>query len=83
MATARIERRLAAIMATDIVGYSSLIERDEARTLASIRAIRAEVINPVLESHKGRVAKLMGEAPSWSSVRSSMQSPVRSRSSRP
>ena len=61
MATARVERRLAAIMATDIVGYSSLIERDEARTLASIKALRAEVINPLLEIHKGRVAKLMGD----------------------
>src|SRR5678815_4957660 len=61
LATARIERRLAAIMATDIVGYSSLIERDEARTLASIKAIRAEVIHPLLESHKGRIAKLMGD----------------------
>ena len=61
MATARVERRLAAIMATDIVGYSSLIEKDEARTLASIKALRAEVINPLLEAHKGRVAKLMGD----------------------
>jgi adenylate cyclase len=48
-------------MATDIVGYSSLIERDEARTLASIKTLRAEVINPLLESHRGRVAKLMGD----------------------
>ena len=61
MATARVERRLAAIMATDIVGYSGLIERDEARTLASIKTLRAEVINPLLEAHKGRVAKLMGD----------------------
>ena len=48
-------------MATDIVGYSSLIEKDEARTLASIKTLRAEVINPLLEAHKGRVAKLMGD----------------------
>ena len=48
-------------MATDIVGYSSLIEKDEARTLASIKTLRTEVINPLLEAHKGRVAKLMGD----------------------
>ena len=48
-------------MATDIVGYSSLIEKDEARTLASIKTIRGEVIDPLLEAHKGRVAKLMGD----------------------
>jgi adenylate cyclase len=48
-------------MATDIVGYSSLIEKEEARTLASIKTLRAEVINPLLEAHKGRVAKLMGD----------------------
>ena len=48
-------------MATDIVGYSGLIEKNEARTLASIKTLRAEVINPLLESHKGRVAKLMGD----------------------
>jgi adenylate cyclase len=61
LATDRVERRLAAIMATDIVGYSSLIEKDEARTLAAIRTLRTEVINPLLEAHRGRVAKLMGD----------------------
>ncbi len=43
MANIRVERRLAAIMAVDIVGYSRLVETDEARTLADIRRIRAQI----------------------------------------
>src|SRR5215218_8555457 len=60
-ATVRTERRLAAIMATDIVGYSRLVERDEAGTLATIRTLRREVIAPLLSEHHGRIAKLMGD----------------------
>ncbi len=59
--TARAERRLAAILASDIVGYSRLIEQDEAGTLAAIKALRREVIDPLLAEHKGRVVKLMGD----------------------
>ena len=61
MAAARVERRLAAILAADIVGYSRLIERDEAATLAAIRALRAEAIDPLLAEHHGRIVKLMGD----------------------
>jgi adenylate cyclase len=61
MATVRIERRLAAILAADIVGYSRLVETDEARTLGAIKAIRAEVLTPLLAEHNGRVVKLMGD----------------------
>ena len=61
MTAARAERRLAAIMATDIVGYSRLIDTDEAATLAAIKALRAEVIDPMLTEHKGRIVKLMGD----------------------
>ena len=61
MAVARVERRLTAILAADVVGYSRLIEQDEAATLAAIRALRAEVIDPLLTEHGGRVAKLMGD----------------------
>lgn len=42
------KRRLAAIMAADVVGYSRLIGRDEADTLARLKAVRQEVIDPVL-----------------------------------
>ena len=61
MATIRAERRLTVIMAADIVGYSRLMEMDEAATLATIRALRAEVINPLVAVHDGRVVKLMGD----------------------
>jgi len=61
LTAARAERRLAAIMATDIVGYSRLIDTDEAATLAAIKALRAEVIDPMLTEHKGRIVKLMGD----------------------
>ena len=61
MAVARVERRLAAILAADIVGYSRLVEQDEAGTLAAIKALRAEVIDPLLAGHDGRIVKLMGD----------------------
>jgi class 3 adenylate cyclase/TolB-like protein/Tfp pilus assembly protein PilF len=61
VAAARAERRLAAILAADIVGYSRLIEQDEAGTLAAIKDLRREVIDPLLAEHHGRVVKLMGD----------------------
>jgi class 3 adenylate cyclase len=57
----RAERRLAAILAADIVGYSRLIEEDEAGTLAAIKELRASPIDPLLAEHKGRIVKLMGD----------------------
>jgi adenylate cyclase len=60
-ATARAERRLAAIMVADIVGYSRLIEQDEASTLAAIKSLREQAIDPLLTEHKGRIVKLMGD----------------------
>ncbi|MER8575314.1 tetratricopeptide repeat protein [Mesorhizobium sp. M1338] len=48
-------------MAADIVGYSRLMEADEAATLGAIKALRVEVIDPLLNEHKGRVVKLMGD----------------------
>ena len=61
MSTTRPERRLSAIVAADIVGYSRMIEADEAATLAAISALRAQVIDPLLVEYKGRVVKLMGD----------------------
>ncbi len=54
-------RRLAAILAADVVGYSGLMERDEAGTLAALKAHRAEFIDPQIAGHDGRVVKLMGD----------------------
>jgi len=61
MATARAERRLAAILAADVVGYSRLIEHDEAGTLSALKALRRQVIDPLLDEHQGRIVKLMGD----------------------
>src|SRR5262250_3365232 len=57
----QVERRLAAILAADVVGYSRLVEKDEAGTLATVRKLRAEVIEPLLSKHHGRLVKLMGD----------------------
>jgi len=55
-------RRLAAILVADIVGYSRLMGRDEAGTLRRFAALRAELIDPAIERHSGRVFKSMGDA---------------------
>jgi class 3 adenylate cyclase len=61
MATARAERRLAAILAADVVGYSRLVEHDEAGTLSALKVLRREVIDPLLAEPQGRIVKLMGD----------------------
>jgi TolB-like protein/class 3 adenylate cyclase len=61
MASTRTERRLAAILAADVVGYSRLVEQDEGGTLAAVRDIRYAVIDPLLAEHRGRIVKLMGD----------------------
>ena len=57
----RVERRLAAILAADVAGYSRLIGRDEAGTLARLRAHRQELIDPKIVEHKGRIVKTTGD----------------------
>ncbi len=56
-----MERRLAAIMVADVVGYSRLMERDEGETLAALKTHRAEWVDPKIAAHRGRVVKLMGD----------------------
>jgi class 3 adenylate cyclase len=56
-----MERRLAAILAADVVGYSRLMERDEAATFERLRAHRKELFEPEIEKHHGRIFKLMGD----------------------
>jgi adenylate cyclase len=57
----RVERRLAAILAADVAGYSRLIGADEEGTLARIKALRAEMIDPKIAGHKGRLVKTTGD----------------------
>src|SRR5206468_10336070 len=61
MAEERIHRRLAAIMVADVVGYSRMMEADEAGTLASLKQRRKAILEPVVRAHQGRVFKLMGD----------------------
>ena len=56
-----MERRLAAIVATDVVGYSALMERDEAGTHERLKAGRVELFEPEIARHHGRIFKLMGD----------------------
>ena len=58
---ARVERRLAAILAADVAGYSRLIEADEEGTLGRLKALRAEIIDPKIAGHKGRIVKTTGD----------------------
>jgi adenylate cyclase len=58
---ARVRRRLAAILAADVVGSSGLMGRDEEGTLARIKRLRSEVIGPSVEAHDGRVFKTTGD----------------------
>jgi class 3 adenylate cyclase/pimeloyl-ACP methyl ester carboxylesterase len=61
MAEARVERRLSAILAADVSGYSRLMSGDEAGTLAALQAHRSELIAPMIERHRGRIVKLIGD----------------------
>src|SRR4051812_38233414 len=54
-------RRLAAILAADVVGFSSMMEKDEEGTASHIRAVRREVIEPKLSAHQGRLIKTTGD----------------------
>src|SRR5438552_5019500 len=56
-----MERRLAVILAADVVGYSALMERDEAETFARLRAGHKELFEPEIARHHGRIFKLMGD----------------------
>lgn len=61
MATERMQRRLAAILAADVVGYSRLMGLDEAGTLRALKGHRQAVIDPKVSEYSGRVVKLMGD----------------------
>ena len=56
-----MERRLAAIMAADVVGYSRLVGEDETRTIAALRRMRSEVLEPQVGGYGGRIIKSMGD----------------------
>src|SRR5678815_3828290 len=62
MALVMVEtRKLVAILAADVVGYSRLVGADEDRTLARLRALRSDLIDPTIAVHHGRVVKRTGD----------------------
>jgi TolB-like protein len=61
MTERRTQRRLAAILAADVVGYSRLMEQDENRTMAVLKSRRNDVLVPTVAQHNGRIVKVMGD----------------------
>ena len=62
MAEKRVQRRLAAIMAADVVGYSRLMHIDEEGTQAALKADQRELVDPKIIEQRGRTIKQMGDA---------------------
>src|SRR5215469_6715562 len=63
MESKAIQRRLAAILAGDVVGYSRLMGGDEVGTLSSLKTHRRELTDPVIAAHRGRIVKTTGDGP--------------------
>ena len=61
MSDRRVERRLAAILAADVAGYSRLVGEDEEGTLERLRVVRREVVDPMIEEHRGRIVRIAGD----------------------
>ena len=61
MSSERVERRLTAVIAADVAGYSRLMGRDEEGTLAQLKSIRKALVDPVIAEHRGRIVKTTGD----------------------
>jgi TolB-like protein/class 3 adenylate cyclase/Flp pilus assembly protein TadD len=61
MAQQNVQRRLAAILAADVVGYSRMMQADEVGTLATLKSRRSEILQPLVAKHHGRIVKMMGD----------------------
>ena len=57
----RVERRLVAVLAADVAGYSRLMGRDEERTLANLKSFRKTLVDPAIAAHRGRIVKTTGD----------------------
>jgi len=62
LAKARVERHLAAILAADVAGYSRLMGTDEVGTLARLRALRGELLDPTIKTYRGHIANTAGDS---------------------
>ena len=76
-------RKIAAILVSDVVGYSRLAGADEDRTLARLRALRSDLIDPTISVHHGRIVKRTGDGSSSSFAASSTRCAARSKCSTP
>src|ERR1700721_2127407 len=56
----RVERRLAAVLAADVAGYSRLMGRDEEGTLANLKSLRNTLVDPAIAAHRGRIVNTPG-----------------------
>src|ERR1700746_358603 len=61
LATGRVKRRLPAILAADVAGYSRLMGADEEGTLARLKTLRRELADPKIKEHRGRIVKTTGD----------------------
>src|SRR6202047_1450672 len=61
LATGRLDRRLAAILAADVAGYSRLMGADEEGTLERLKVLRRELADPKIKEHRGRIVKTTGD----------------------
>jgi len=61
LATERVRRRLAAVLAADVAGYSRLMGSDEEGTLARLKAVRKALVDPTIAAHRGRIVKTTGD----------------------
>jgi hypothetical protein len=79
MGDTRSERKLAAVVVADVVGYSRLTAEDEEGTIARLRRLRSEIVEPAIASHRGRLVKTLGDgfliefASAVDAVRSSLE----------
>lgn len=61
MTSERVERRLAAVLAADVAGYSRLMGSDEVGTLKALKRLRREIVDPAIATHRGRIVKTTGD----------------------
>ena len=61
MADSRVEHRFAVILCADVVGYSRLMGTDEEGTLAALRTVRRDLVDPKIVEHRGRIVRTMGD----------------------
>src|ERR1700680_2937843 len=65
LSSERVDRRLAAVLAADVAGYSRLMGLNEERTLANLKSFRKTLVDPSIAAHRGRIVKTTGDGMLW------------------